>query len=424
MIGKIMSEAAHSIIGMLSAKPINMEHKASNSDFGSLLQSPEEQPHSGADLIELDVPEAGNSLLDDADSAVGQNMGAEVALPNIIQKLTIPAWDRRPSFSDLEPQEKSSETTTVETPNLVPERIGIDPVASVRTPIERVALDPLTADFALPTPKTTGQQKVGDILAEASMPASPLPLPSQDKSINGSIPYVLERGSLKEFDTSNYGTVTPFSNSETARPGVTVASLSLAKAVDSTPTPSDNGKLDPKNPAQAFELPLDHSPLATQPTPPAVREPAQPVLSFDLSTPRIAERLAAEIAVLSVSGETKKFEINPRNLGRMEIMFTTRGSTEIIEIQTEYRAAKDIIIQHSQVLQDMLKSQGREDLTFRVDVKENMGASSRADSGNQFQQESRDMRDHQSRSARSARTLPAFDAAPDSDAAPDNSRYA
>jgi hypothetical protein len=35
MIGKIMSKASESIIGMLSAKPITMDNNASKFDFGT-----------------------------------------------------------------------------------------------------------------------------------------------------------------------------------------------------------------------------------------------------------------------------------------------------------------------------------------------------------------------------------------------------
>lgn len=471
MIGKIMSEAAHSIIGMLSAKPVRMEHGTSNSDFGSLLQSPEDQPHSAAERIEAELPEAEISIRDDANSAVAPNMGAEIILPNIFQNLAIPARPQQSSSSDLEPQEKTTEVTAVGTQKLVPDRVGIDgltagtkgvdrsldpktmrdaigpaiptaidrqgksdktePVMTARSAIESGDADQPTAGIALGTPRTTGNQEAGEILADDPMPASLLPLRPQEKASRGTVSPLLDRAFSKGLDTGDYGMVAPFSKAELGQPGSTPGplamvptSLSMGKAADSASQAFDTGKLNPQTPAKAFELPLDLPPVASHATQPAVREAAQAAVSFDLTAPRIAERLATEIAVLSVSGETKKFEINPRNLGRMEIMFTTRGSTEIIEIQTEHRSAKDIIVQHSQALQEMLKSQGRDDLTFRVDVKENMLSSSRSDNGNQFQQESRDTREHQSRSTRSGRTLPAFDGAPDSERASDNSRYA
>ena len=128
-------------------------------------------------------------------------------------------------------------------------------------------------------------------------------------------------------------------------------------------------KLDVQPAVKRFEQSMEQLPLANSSAQLAVRENIQKSTSFDMSSPQVAERLGAEIAEISVNGGTKKFEINPRNLGRMEIILTTRGSTEIIEIQTEHQAAKHIIAQHSQALQDILKSQGRDDLTLRVEVK-------------------------------------------------------
>ena len=57
MIGNLMSEAAHSIIGMFSARSAGMESKASNSDFGSLLLSSEKQPQFGGAEVEIDISE-------------------------------------------------------------------------------------------------------------------------------------------------------------------------------------------------------------------------------------------------------------------------------------------------------------------------------------------------------------------------------
>ena len=146
--------------------------------------------------------------------------------------------------------------------------------------------------------------------------------------------------------------------------------------------------------------------------------------SFDLTAPQVAERLAAEIADVSTSGGAKTFEINPRNLGRMEISFTTRGSIEIIEIQTEHRAAKDMIVQHSQLLQDILKSQGRDDLTIRVDVKESNLTSTRTDGGSLSQQENRDAREQQARPSQRNSMVSTVDYADENGQPTDNSRYA
>jgi len=433
-MGKIMSEAAHSIIGMLSAKPGSMEHRTSNSDFGSFLQSPEEQPHSEADRLETGVPE-GTIILNDADSSITHNMGGTIGLPNVFPNLVAPAARERSPLNGLEPQANHDKATTAAGTNIVPARTNIDGLAGatkdlvgsfgpspqpdirssginspidgmlrskraglvgdVRPAVERATSEQQAADFSSQISKAVRGETVKDVLVDEAMPVFPFTKPSVAQA---------------------RWTAAPLAAAPTSQSGV--------KASGAGSQPFDASRLDTKALAKSSELPLDQSAVPTLATQSAVREPAQAAVSFDLSAPRIAERLASEIAVLTANGETKKFEINPRNLGRMEIMLTTRGSTEIIEIQTEHRSAKDIIVQHSQALQDMLKSQGREDLTFRVDVKENMSASSRGDSGNQFQQESRDTREHQSRSARPGRTLAGFNSGSNSDPAPDNSRYA
>lgn len=102
---------------------------------------------------------------------------------------------------------------------------------------------------------------------------------------------------------------------------------------------------------------------------------AQRAASFDWNAPQFAQRLAREISDLTATGDTKKFEINPRNLGRLEISMITRGANEIIQIKTDSDIAREVIVQHNQVVQDMLRAQGRSDLTVRVDVKENGFAS-------------------------------------------------
>ncbi|MGB5723126.1 MAG: hypothetical protein WBM39_01820 [Parasphingorhabdus sp.] len=187
---------------------------------------------------------------------------------------------------------------------------------------------------------------------------------------------------------------------------------------------AEPAKLDLPLATKSLEISIDQQPITNSSAQMAVRATIQKPVPFDMSTPQIAERLAAEIADISVTGGSKKFEINPRNLGRMEITFTTRGSAEIIEIQTEHRAAKDVIVQHSQMLQDILKSSGRDDLTFRVDVKENMFASTRNDGASLSQQENRDTREQQARPSPRRQTASSFDSTTENDPESDNSRYA
>ena len=108
----------------------------------------------------------------------------------------------------------------------------------------------------------------------------------------------------------------------------------------------------------------------------------------------------------------------------MEIILTTRGSTEIIEIQTEHQAAKHIIAQHSQALQDILKSQGRDDLTLRVEVKDIMFSSSNPEGGNLSRQENGDSREQQARPSQNRQIAQSLDGALENDSASDRNRYA
>ncbi|WP_430428556.1 flagellar hook-length control protein FliK [Parasphingorhabdus sp.] len=156
----------------------------------------------------------------------------------------------------------------------------------------------------------------------------------------------------------------------------------------------------------------------------AVRETIQKPVPFDVTGSQVGERLGAEVTEVLATGGTKKFELNPRNLGRMEITFVARGSSEIVEIQTENEAARDVILQHSPALQDMLKAQGRGDLALRVDVKTEMFSSSNPDDANLEQQENSDAREQQSNSSRGRRDASSFDGTTDSDPGFDNNRYA
>lgn len=182
-------------------------------------------------------------------------------------------------------------------------------------------------------------------------------------------------------------------------------------------------ELDGAPKLKTSESPLVQPMPVHSPEPTMVREPGQKLATFDMSTPLVAQRLAAEIVEISANGETRKFEMNPRNLGRMEIVFTTRGSVEFIEIQTERPAAKEAIMQHSQLLQDLLKSQGRDDLTVRVEVKETMLSGSRSDGTNLSQQEHRGTRDEQPRPSQ-RRASEMLGGTVEDHPASDNNRYA
>ncbi|MEP3227120.1 MAG: hypothetical protein ABJO01_14170 [Parasphingorhabdus sp.] len=97
----------------------------------------------------------------------------------------------------------------------------------------------------------------------------------------------------------------------------------------------------------------------------------QKSVNFDSNAPQFPERFASEIGDLKINGDLKKFELNPRNLGRLEVSFVTRGGTEMLMIEADNEAARDMILKHGQAIQDLLKSQGRTDLGLRIDLRDN-----------------------------------------------------
>tara|TARA_R110000824_G_scaffold305316_3_gene493190 strand:+ start:5548 stop:6981 length:1434 start_codon:yes stop_codon:yes gene_type:complete len=477
MIGKIMSEAAHSIIGMFSARPVDMENNPSNSDFGSLLRSPEEQPHSSAAGVEIDTSDSENVDVGDIDAVPAQHWETTNVLPFINHSFGSTIFNQDRSSGNIEqdqtitdavdfdrPESKLSLTFNRDTlqnirstafaadgeAHQATARLAADiltPQANVilsngsqiemaPTPEEADIVDGQPVDDKLLKMKGSPQQmlgEAGELLAQAAKPSKSNQSGHLDARFNDPTsqlkageqaaalsPLVTKSGEQKDA-RSELG---QFGFRSSPRDILPVATSSPQK-----PTIADGEFVEPaKSDAQSviknFETSMEQLPLANSSAQLAVRETIQKPASFDMSSPQIAQRLGAEIADISVSGGTKKFEINPRNLGRMEIIFTTRGSAEIIEIQTEHRAAKDIIVQHSQVLQDILKSQGRDDLTLRVDVKENMFSSSRSDGGNLSQQENGGAREQQARPSQNRQMAQSFDSTAENDPASDNSRYA
>ncbi|WP_108812590.1 flagellar hook-length control protein FliK [Sphingorhabdus sp. Alg231-15] len=147
-------------------------------------------------------------------------------------------------------------------------------------------------------------------------------------------------------------------------------------------------------------------------------------VNFDWNAPQFAERFASELSDMKVSGDLKRFEINPRNMGRLEISFVARGTQEIIRIETENDAAREMIVQHSQAIQDMLKAQGRPDLSLRVDIKENMLGSSQSDMMDFAQQENESGHQERSNPSPDRGQMMTSDRPSDPQEPNDNSRYA
>ncbi|MEP2101887.1 MAG: hypothetical protein ABJP02_10295 [Parasphingorhabdus sp.] len=147
-------------------------------------------------------------------------------------------------------------------------------------------------------------------------------------------------------------------------------------------------------------------------------------VNFDWHAPQFAERFASELSDLTATGDLKRFEINPRNLGRLEVSFVSRGGSEVLQIDAESDAAREVIVQHSQAIQDMLKAQGRSDLTLRVDVRDNIFSSSGNDSMNFAQQDRSDAREERSNPSQNYRQSTPIEGQADQQMPSDNSRYA
>ncbi len=435
MIGKLMSEAAHSIIGMFSARSAGMESNPSNSDFGSLLLSPEEPPQSGAGETEIEISDVESVDAGDLDAVPTQHCETTNVLPFANQSLGGTIFDHNRSSAKTGQDQANADPVVSDTPD---EELSLkfnrDTLQNIRSTafsvdgdVRHTTAKPASDILASPAKLIPGggspidsAEGAGDAdLAVGQTfndPASQLEL---NKQAAASAHLVAKAGEQKD------------ARSEPGKFGFRPTALDNLQVTTSLQKPAviDSEFFDPAKPdvpsaVKSFETSMEQLPLANSSAQLAARETIQKSASFDISSPKVAERLGSEIAEISANGGTKKFEINPRNLGRMEIIFTTRGSREIIEIQTEHQAAKDIIAQHSHALQDILKSQGRDDLTLRIDVKDNIFSSSRPDGGNLAQQESGDGREQSARSSQNRQIAKSFDSAPESESVSDNSRYA
>ncbi len=162
---------------------------------------------------------------------------------------------------------------------------------------------------------------------------------------------------------------------------------------------------------------------------PAVQSNAAPAaraILFDWNAPQFAERLASELGRLSVHGDTQKFEINPRNLGRLEVSFLVRDGQEQIQINTVNERVREVIMQHSAAVQEMLKSQGRGDINLRVDVRENATPQFQDNQSGLAQQQGERQRHENAAgpTANAAGRIAATELSEDDQKPADNSRYA
>ncbi len=483
MIDKIMSEASHSIIGMLSAKPLDMETRTANNEFSSLLVPGEALPgllpnKDGADAagdkrgeeflaqligddtlpvlipnaqqadntvkaaaakISVESGEGDSELPHEAatsaapvsemerfvsimqpssngsvsvgsdvvrlnkDSAPGQRariLGSAISNTTITADVTvdqtvsaktdIPKTSVVDSDATILPLPKVSERTTVTPPeNKSPTilKLAIDgsqpesnkPVleSSGKTEIALSATnspaaknDPVKQALNIEMPKPAlVETKSADIVPNAAAAMSAIS--GSERKIRDSLDLRLASKSKTETSKRIHATETEVRDSVIAadKPLKIETKLPFAE-IEKFPAA---GQLE-KN--IELSAPLHAAPVT------GGQNTAPKTVSFDWHAPNFAQRFTGEISDLNISGDLKKFEINPRNLGRLEVSFISRGGAEVLQIDAESEAAREVIVQHSQAIQDMLKAQGRSDLTLRVDVKENMFAQSHNENTN------------------------------------------
>ncbi len=174
-----------------------------------------------------------------------------------------------------------------------------------------------------------------------------------------------------------------------------------------------------------LETSIELSAPAPVAQPTSTQTATQKTVGFDWNAPQFAERFASEISDMRINGDLKKFEINPRNMGRLEVSFVSRGGVEVLQIEAESDAAREVIVQHSQAIQDILKAQGRSDLTLRVDVRDNMFAASQNDSMDFSQQNSAgEQEENTASSSQNGSAAMTAEGDVDPPAPSDNSRYA
>lgn len=554
MIYKIMSEASHSIIGMVSAKPVDMETRTANNEFSSLLLPGEnrlratldkdgaeatadnggeqflaqligndDQPIPAAvdrEIVNTVTPKISiNDSIGDIDEGEIELSADTLPSPVTVAEIGRFASTVRPlsgepveaSFKTVSltvgqyqssilpgrsPGRSVSEEITVTTENKQPQQktqttenkpsalIEGDPIRQTRLSSETNSPKPILAQTvttdiaqALSASNTSSENtvKAENSSTSANNPvklssetniSKPVPaqtvatdIPQAVSASNTAIaakPYVdaelinrpkanggndktvlapaalkdmgLERPILDSLDLrlASNSKGEGISSRQALESDVRAATISADKLVSSQAKPSFSemeslpaaGHLD-----TAAELPV------AVPTAPVAgaQTATQRTVSFDWNAPQFAERFVSEMGDLKINGDLKKFEINPKNMGRLEVSFVSRGGVEMLQIEAESDAAREMIVQHSQTIQDMLKAQGRSDLTVRVDVRENMVATPHNNSADFGQQDGASAQEERSASSSSSQNRGATMMA-EGDADPpapsDNSRYA
>jgi len=513
MIDKIMSEASHSIIGMLSAKPLDMETRTANNEFSSLLVP-------GDALSGPVLDKDGADTTDDkrGEEFLAQLIGDDaqpVSIPNeheavkaVAAKLSVEShegdselpFDAAPSPAPVSEMERfisivqasSNGSTNVGNEvvqlngdsstgrrarvlnTIITADVSVDQNVSAKTGIPKTSVVADSDAATLPLPEvsdgttiTLPENKSSTMFKpaiEGSQPADNKPVlensgktevthSSTNSQVKQPLNIEMPKPALAETKSAdimqNAAAVTsPVSGSERKirdSLDLRLASKSKVEASkrpqateievrDATIAADKPMKIETKLPfAEIDKLPAVgqleknielSAPLHSAPVTDGQNSAARTV-NFDWNAPKFAQRFAAEISDLNISGDLKKFEINPRNLGRLEVSFISRGGAEVLQIDAESEAAREMIMQHSQAIQDMLKAQGRSDLTLRVDVKENMFAQSHNENMNFSEQHGTNGQDERSApSSQNRRTGMSAEGDGDPPAPSDNSRYA
>lgn len=520
MIGKIMSEASHSIIGMLSAKPSDMETRTANNEFSSLLLPGEDRPagasdNGGADMAEdksgaqflnqLAPPTNDQAVakavtlkisVDGSEADTGQpsdTQSAPVSLSEMEQFIAAMQPSPRDAASASASQDaqsnETSSTTGQQRPSIAASDLGLfDRPTFNRPPVDNplangkpsLPTEAPASDLDV-TAKVDGDQKTvpladspkasvfGDkrspILTNlpgsfelnaapdeiapkanganpsiAAKPHSDLPQTdagpinlAKDMSLNGKAPVA----PLVPQGVASGQTIKSPLDLRLANPGKAEMAGSrpmAGRALDEADIAIDKpikieGKLSPadaesRSVASHLERNIELPVQAQNTGAVAGQNVQQKTVSFDWNAPQFAERFAAEVSDLRINGDLKKFEINPRNMGRLEVSLISRAGSEIIQIEAETDAARDVIVQNSQAIQDMLKAQGRSDLTVRVDVRENSFAASQNGNMDFSQQDGAGEREEGATPSQHSRAAAPIESDSEPQLPTDNSRYA
>ncbi|QTD55457.1 flagellar hook-length control protein FliK [Parasphingorhabdus cellanae] len=527
MIGKIMSETAQSIIGMLSAKPLGMETRTANNEFSSLLAP-------GEDRARLTVEDGLPDMVEDARgqqfleqfvnsdakpvstangfhlpqsstfkaSAEGRSENAELLSDGSFHT-SVAASETERFISQLPVSETPSAIRTDEAtsangssptgPILAPVNL---PTSDKGTEKPKLALDDVNKVASIPLIFVDGPAGKpdaavpSDIDQQRGIPGSENKHVVDGKSPEALKPVIhsrvlaeLSSGKTVQTQTENKPldnaakalvSVKPFSDADMlnlSKVDNENAEISYAPTTSQNVTPgqktenlldlrlanslkderfkvSQNSEIEGPEPTISADKPikmeaksstveienlpaaasLDSSVETVTPTSQTGASPSQTAtqktLSFNWNAPQFAERFASEISDLRINGDLKKFEINPKNMGRLEISLVAQGANEIIRIEAESDAARDVIAQHSQAIQEMLKGQGRSDLILRVDVKENLSSANPNPNMNFEQQDSANANQERATQPQNRGTTISTGSDPTGREATDNSRYA